>query len=133
MVSMIYIDKIRDLIADFEDRTLALWSTLRAAKTTKVAKPSVVAPKRMSVANQWTALEDHLHSEMERAQSVLHMQDTATLHLDAAHYALDRIAVELVDVMPSIVTVATVQPPRIYTPLDRAEHTNAVLEQPIAA
>lgn len=65
-------------------------------------------PHHVSLNAQWTRLEGHLQTEMARTQSVLAMQDTAALHLDAAHYALDRIAIELVDVMPSIVDVADV-------------------------
>ncbi len=126
-------DKIRALVADFEECLRAFWPNLLASDAAKVSEPVSDGPKRMSLSRQWTALEDHLHLEMARAQSVLQMQDTATIHLDAAHYALDRIAVELVDVMPSIMTVATVQPPRIYTPLDRTEPANVQIDHSIAA
>jgi len=134
MVSVIHIDNMRDLIAGLEDRFAAFWSSLVVSQSSKVSEPIAEAPKRVSVARQWTALEDHLHAEMERAQSVLQMQDTATLHLDAAHYALDRIAVELVDVMPSIMTVATVQPPRVSAPLSGAEYLHPeITDRSIAA
>lgn len=90
-------------------------------------------PKRLSLSAQWEKVETHVQSDLDRTQSVLQMQDTATLHLDAAHYALDRIAIELIDVMPSIVTVATVQPPRIYAVPCAAANTDQHAEHAAAA
>jgi len=126
-------DKIRDWVKGFEARLRMLQTYLLVGKNAKVSQPLVRMPKRLSLAGQWSVLEDHLQSDISRTQSVLQMQDTATLHLDAAHYALDRIAVELVDVMPSIMTIATVQPPRIYAKQDRLVETTAQEERALAA
>ena len=90
---------------------------------------SVAEPTLMPVDGQWQRLESYLLDEMTRSQSVLQLQDTAALHLDAAHYALNRIAIELTDVMPSITEVTNVQATRV-TPL-RQHKTHR--ESPAAA
>ncbi len=126
-------DKIRDLGASFKARLALLQAYWRTGESPNASHALDHGPKRISLACQWSVLEDHLQSEISRTQSVLQMQDTARLHLDAAHYALDRIAVELVDVMPSIVTIATVQPPRIYATSNRPVQANAEAEHAAVA
>lgn len=132
-MSLLNADTYRDLVAVLKDRVKTVWVTRRAPGGIEESPVVDRGPIPMTLACQWTKLEDHLHLEMARARSVREMQDTATLHLDAAHYALDRIAVELVDVMPSITQIATVQPPRVYTSSDRGALQDPHQSQSIAA
>lgn len=126
-------DTYRDLFAALPERLTAFWSNWRAPNAPDVVTVVDHGPESMTLDRQWSKLEDHLQLEIARAQAVLDMQDTATLHLDAAHYALDRIAVELVDVMPSIAQIATVQPPRIYAASSQTFTRDTDQGQPIAA
>lgn len=67
-------------------------------------------PERKSLDVQWRQLASYIDDQNHRAQALTDVQVTAGRHLDAAHYALDRIALELVDVMPSITQVARIEP-----------------------
>lgn len=77
--------------------------------TAELAPPSSL-PDRKDLGQQWASLSDYLDDQNDRAQALVDVQSTAARHLDAAHYALDRIALELVDVMPSIKSVARIEP-----------------------
>lgn len=70
-------------------------------------------PMRLSTAMQWRRLEHVVLGNDHRTQSVIEMQDSARLHLDAAHYALDRMVVELADLIPSIANMAGSIPPGV--------------------
>lgn len=76
--------------------------------TPEPARPSL--PERKGLDQQWANLTHYLDDQNDRAQALVDVQSTAARHLDAAHYALDRIALELVDVMPSIKSVARIEP-----------------------
>lgn len=77
----------------------------------KATAPEIKASaRRTSLEHQWGKLSHYLDDQHERATALVEVQSTAARHLDAAHYALDRIALELVDVMPSITQVARIEP-----------------------
>lgn len=81
----------------------------------QLAVSDLPTPERLTEDQQWGRLEDFVTSEIDRHSQVMDMQDEAGRHLDAAHYALDRIAVELVDVMPSITALITAQPSQLVS------------------
>lgn len=103
---MLFYDMRRKLTAIAGQTIANVQQLVRAPKE----DPSAIVdePEQLTLDRQWEQLESHMVQGMARTQAVFEMQDTATLHLDAARYSLDRIAIELVDVMPSITEVAPI-------------------------
>ena len=98
--------QIRDFAARLSELRHGFHATWNRSQT---PAPNDHAPATLSLDSQWAMIETYVASNTTRSQSLLQMQDTVTRHLDAAQYALGRIAVELTDVMPTITEVATDQ------------------------
>lgn len=111
MIKMRLLESVHIGLSSLNDLVAGLADRLRASKAEPLAEPSV--PARLTEEAQWICLEDVVHDDIARSHSVIDMQQSAERHLDAAHYALDRIAVELIDVMPSIAAIASIAPQRV--------------------